>query len=548
MLTNWLNRSVSAEVTTTPAAAVGARITVSRKAMIRYGGFAGSLALAITAYLGGALSDLPVVATPISILRGDHGVWIVGLWLVGTAALVTAWFVGLRVAATVKWTLVTAFLWMVPFIAAPPYGSRDVYAYACQGALYAAGHNPYQEGVSALPCPWLSSVSVIWRDTPTPYGATWIMLEGFAVKVGGTLTGTIVMFRLLALLGVVVTAWCLPILARALRMPVDRAIWIVLACPLVAMHLIGGAHNDALMVGLIVAGLAVIARRPDRLLPLLGGGALLGVAVSMKITVFAVVPFAAVLAVGGGWHLRELIRRGGAIVVAALAVLIGVSLGSGLGFGWVAALSHAGDSVQWTSPPTAVGLTVSYVSKLFGFDPPAIAIARDLALVVMVAGLVAIWLRFRASGRREGDVLYGAGLALTATVLLAPIVQPWYLTWPLAMCAVVSMRRTRWLMVLTAVACCLILPDGVGLARWTDGPLAPVVTAVAIWAAWCVYRRAWGRRASTVTGSGLESPLRLPSQSRSAPESASASGRVPAEDQVAATVSGRVPAEDQATG
>ena len=177
-----------------------------------------------------------------------------------------------------RWALVTVGLWLLPLLLVPPLGSRDVYAYACQGASYAAGINPYEQGVSALPCPWLDSISYIWRDTPAPYGPLFVVLAGavveghrFADRAPSSL------FRLLAVAGVALTARaacrCWPAAAGC---RVGRALWLALACPLVAVHLISGAHNDALMVGLLVAGLAVVAARPGRPGPLLAGGVLLG--------------------------------------------------------------------------------------------------------------------------------------------------------------------------------------------------------------------------------------------------------------------------------
>ena len=63
-----------------------------------------------------------------------------------------------------------------------------MYAYACQGASFAGGISPYAQGVSALPCPWLDSVSYIWRDTPAPYGPLFVLVAAAVVKVAGSLT------------------------------------------------------------------------------------------------------------------------------------------------------------------------------------------------------------------------------------------------------------------------------------------------------------------------------------------------------------------------
>ena len=47
-------------------------------------------------------------------------------------------------------------------------------------------------------------------------------------------------------------------------MPTRRAAWLALACPLVGVHLVAGAHNDAVMLGLLLLGLLVLVRRPGR--------------------------------------------------------------------------------------------------------------------------------------------------------------------------------------------------------------------------------------------------------------------------------------------
>ncbi|GAB3942035.1 hypothetical protein GCM10027614_28370 [Micromonospora vulcania] len=104
-------------------------------------------------------------------------------------------------------------LWTLPLLVAPPLGSRDVYSYACQGWTYAHGVDPYAVGVAAAGCPWLDSVAPIWRDTPAPYGPVFVLLAALAVSLGGGLTGTIVLLRVIAVAGLLLAALCLPGLA-----------------------------------------------------------------------------------------------------------------------------------------------------------------------------------------------------------------------------------------------------------------------------------------------------------------------------------------------
>ena len=108
------------------------------------------------------------------------------------------------------------------------------------------------------------------------------------------------------------------------------------------MHLVSGAHNDALMVGLLVAGLAVVASRPGRPGPLLAGGVLLGLAAAIKVTALVVVPFAALAAIVGGVLDPGVDPDGGWVVGGAVAVVAGVTFAAGLDFGWVAGLAQGG--------------------------------------------------------------------------------------------------------------------------------------------------------------------------------------------------------------
>ncbi|RZU77359.1 alpha-1,6-mannosyltransferase [Micromonospora kangleipakensis] len=440
----------------------------------RWTGLAGSVLLAVAAFLGGALPHGDLRPTPVSIWQGRNGPLIIALWLVGTGLLAWAWWSLRDRVPSTRWALVTIALWLLPMLVTPPLGSRDVYAYACQGASYGGGINPYEQGVSALPCPWLDTISYIWRDTAAPYGPLFVVLAGAVVAATGSLVGSIVLFRLAAVAGVALTAWCLPVLARRCGVPPQRALWLALACPLVPVHLVSGAHNDALMVGLLIAGLAVVASRPGRPLPLLGGGLLLGLAAGLKVTALVVVPFAALAAIAGPFRFRALLRDGTWVVGAAVATVVGVTLAAGLDFGWITGLEQGNLVIAWTSPSTAVGQTVGYVAALFGAHVDALPVTRAIGVLVLVVLLV--WLWWRA---RHRDPLWHAGLALAATVALSPLFHPWYWMWPLAVLAATA-RRTGWFTVVALVSSFLVLADGTGLPRFTKMPGAPLMTLLVI--------------------------------------------------------------------
>ncbi|GGQ87202.1 polyprenol phosphomannose-dependent alpha 1,6 mannosyltransferase MptB [Couchioplanes azureus] len=460
----------------------GAGALLARPAFLRYLGLFGAVCCAVDAFVYGAAPYIRRNVTVVSIFREPAGPAILLLWFAGLAALCTAWWYGRRLlrdgVLTPRWITVTAALWSAPLVFVPPLASRDMYANACQGALVDAGLNPYLVGVSAQPCPWLDSVSVVWRDTPTPYGPVFLVLAGLAAAFGSQAVA-LAGFRLLAVLGVAALAACLPVLARRAGVPVERALWLVLCCPLVPVHLIGGGHSDALTVAFMIAGFMVLAAPSRSWGALLAGGALLGLAVSTKITIGVVLPFAALFAVGGlrraGWS--ALLRRGAALLAAALGVLAAASLASGLGFGWLTALSGAGESVNWSSPPTAVGLAAEAAGRWFGADLTVVPAVRAVALVLLGLSLLVILWR-----SRDRDPLAGAGLALLAVIFFAPITQPWYLTWPLALFAV-SAARARWLAGTVVFAMATILPEGTGTFRPLGVPLSFAMVVLVIWVA-----------------------------------------------------------------
>ncbi|WP_344135951.1 polyprenol phosphomannose-dependent alpha 1,6 mannosyltransferase MptB, partial [Luedemannella flava] len=186
-------------------------------------------------------------------------------------------------------------------------------------------------------------------------------------------------------------------------MPVGRAAWLGLATPLVLLHAVSGAHHDALLTGLIVAGLGVALGPvgPDG--PRAGSdagalrrgvltGVVVGAAAAVKVTAVLALPFA-VLALLAARHRADIgYPRPGRVAGVATLVTAGAAaayaalgLAAGTGLGFVSALGRTGDLAQWTSPPTAVGMTIGYVLRALGLPGGgvALAIVRALALVAL---------------------------------------------------------------------------------------------------------------------------------------------------------------------
>lgn len=488
----------------TPAAAVGL-------------GCAAGVLLAASAWLAGALpSGDPGPGLRTGGFGAVPATFTLGLacWLLGTVGWVIAWW---RCAAlirpdrsttptstpTPRRLLALAALWTAPLLFAPPLGSRDVYAYSCQGWLWRAGLDPYALGVADGGCPWTSSVPEIWWHTPTPYGPLAVALAGAAATIGvwlHTQLAALIGLRLVALTGVGLLALALPRLARACGVAPAAAYGLGLVTPLVAVHALAGAHNDALVAGLIVAALALpvsvdLVRvapttrakaakdRPfvqDRavvsaVVSAVVAGALLAGAVAVKVTALVALPFLLLLAA----------RRWWAALTAAVATFAGLSLATGLGLGWLDALRRTGELVQWSSVPTAVGMSAGYLLRIAGrpeWFGAAVTAGRALGLVAL-AVIAVLALRTAWRGRSTpGTVVLACGWLLAATALLGPVFFPWYALASLAVLAAAepAEHRRRWLALATVVCAFLTLPNGLGLPVLTKTVGAFAVTAALI--------------------------------------------------------------------
>src|SRR6185437_14182915 len=113
--------------------------------------------------------------------------------------------------------------------------------------------------------------------TESPYGPTFLTADGALDQISGhQILADLVLLRLLEVAGVALMVVATPTLARSLKHDPAHAVLIGAGSPLVLLSLVAGAHNDALMIGLLMAGLAVAKRFgtvPGVILCALAGGA-----------------------------------------------------------------------------------------------------------------------------------------------------------------------------------------------------------------------------------------------------------------------------------
>ena len=439
-----------------------------------------------------------VIACAVLLALGTFG--LVRAWLRLGRALDGRWEDHARLPARAAW------LWSAPLMLALPIFSRDVFSYLQQGRLLFLGLDPYQSGVSRLPGWFMQGADSLWAESPSPYGPLFLLLaEGTWHVTGGQVELSVTAFRLLALTGMGLCAWALPRLAASGGRCGPWAVWVVVANPLFLLYMVAGAHNDALMMGLLLAGLALMVRTPRRRVTALGGIVLVALSVAIKPLTALLLPFVGLLLPAGAApfqpgtpRMRRTRRLGPWITTAtaALAVLTVLGALSGLWFGWVRAMTTSGDAAFPYAPAGLVGLALGWAVDAVSPLPARQVAGWFYTLLTAVTLAFTAWLALR---RRAPEPLAASAAVLVVAILAAPIVQPWYLLWvlPLLACAPRPLPgpadHPRWLGWVTAAAVLVLTAVGVvdqlSVAQWLPLWLVrAVAAAAALGATWWIVR------------------------------------------------------------
>ncbi|GAA4903120.1 polyprenol phosphomannose-dependent alpha 1,6 mannosyltransferase MptB [Streptomyces coeruleoprunus] len=390
------------------------------------------------------------------------------LALAGLTLLVVAWWkygrlVAEGAAVRVRATLATLGWWAAPLLLAPPLYSADVYSYIAQGAMVVEGHDVYRFGPSVLDPGGIggaaaASVGGHWTDTPAPYGPVFLLVaEAVASLSAGQIVPAVLGMRLVAVAALALVVWSL--LRLAPHRARTGALWLGALNPLLLIHVVGGMHNDGLMVGLLLAGTALALRRGRWI----AGSALVALAMMIKSPAALALLFIGVVV--GRDTTGPLIRRAakgllGPGAVAA-AVAVGATLLAGTGFGWLRTQSVAGTIHTALSLTSDLGLALGEsMHYLSGTEPDPVKRAVQAMGLTLALALIAYLASCAARGML--DPLHALGLALFALVALSPMVQPWYLLWATPVLAATSWngRTGRAVTVLSAALVYETAPDG----------------------------------------------------------------------------------------
>ncbi|MBM0278977.1 polyprenol phosphomannose-dependent alpha 1,6 mannosyltransferase MptB, partial [Micromonospora tarensis] len=336
----------------------------------------------------------------------------------GLTLLVAAWWwAGRRLPGTrltVRHAASTLACWAGPLLVTPPLFSRDAYSYLAQGAMVLADLDVYRHGVAQLGGALAGEVPQMWQQTPAPYGPVFLAAAAAVSGVtGGTVVPGVFGLRLVAVAGVALLVAYLPRLARHCGVDPAAALWLGVLNPLVPLHLVAGAHNEAVMLGLLVAGLSLAFEHRY-------GAATVLVTLAALVKVPAVVGLLVVVSLAARHRgLPASVARTAGFAAGTAAA---VSWATGIGYGWVGALGTPVYRHSW-SISSALGRVASRATGRLGLHlgdtPMRLCLALGGAAVLAVA--VAVWWH-----RRRLGPAYALGLVLVAVALLGPATRPWY--------------------------------------------------------------------------------------------------------------------------
>ncbi|MGJ0182546.1 polyprenol phosphomannose-dependent alpha 1,6 mannosyltransferase MptB [Corynebacterium glyciniphilum] len=398
-------------------------------------------------------------------------------------------------------------LWVLPLLVTAPMFTQDIYSYLAQGSIAAQGLDPYSAGpvdLLGVDNDLARSVPFEWSHSPAPYGPVAVGMAAIISKLtGDVIAAGVIIHRLMSVAGVFVAAWALVRLARRCGVQPQAALWLGILNPLVYLHLVAGVHNEAIMMGLLLAGVECGLRAVDpgrasvsgRWLWGSAGVILISAAGMVKVTAFLALGFVGVaLARYLGGRFRDLVVAALVYAVGTAVVVVVVSLGSGLGFGWILVQGGATEVISWMSVTTDIGLLTANSGSWLGLGDhtdAALSTARLIGLLIGGFWVVRmLWASFRGRVHPVG----GLGVATFFLVVFFPVVHPWYVLWAVMPLAAWANRSTFRVAVVaySVILSYFILPRGLNLPPSTVSVMylmSALFSVVFIIIGWLLYQR-----------------------------------------------------------
>lgn len=366
-------------------------------------------------------------------------------------------------------------MWSAPLMLSFPILSRDVYSYLAQGRMLHADKSPYAEGVSALPGWFDGGSDSLWAQSPSPYGPFFLVLARIIYFASNGIPEIGVgLLRVIAVLGVWGCYHFTAKLAQKMGQSANWANWAIVGNPLFLLTMIGGVHNDALMIAGVFSAFAyAYDRRP------IAATMALAIAVSVKPIVLLALPFIGLILLGRSPSMRERWKIWAKVAALSLTWLLLIGAVTNLWFGWLLAMFTAGDAAFPYAPVGLIGWSLSNLAGIFGAD-----ISLVNAIVVGVFQVIALAIVARLALAKEiSSPVRLAAWALSAVVLLAPIIQPWYILWLMALFAIshkVSWGSEKLMIYASSLILVAVFVDQLSIEQWHSAWLMKTLAGVLV--------------------------------------------------------------------
>jgi hypothetical protein len=380
--------------------------------------------------LGGALPGLTRNGTA---LRWLFSGTIVAMYVAYVLVLVNG------PALSARFVIASVVLVHGVFLLAPPMALTDVFNYINYGRMEVVHNlNPYTTIPILEPHSDPSYALSNWHQLLSPYGPLFTLITFAVVPLGVAASfWALKVILAAASLGMIALVWrCARLLGRD---PV-MAIALVGLNPIVLVWGLGGDHNDALMVFLIVLGFYLLLRMRasqessrgedlgwlEALSPWgVAAGSAFVAAAAIKASAGVLIPVVLAGLLRSRWRVAP---------VAAGMALAGVAVGvaSLIAFGLhVPDLNTQSRLVTNESVPNLIGLAIGAGGET---DALRVALSGVLAVAVVLC-CVHAW--------RQQESLSASGWASVALLVTLSWVLPWYVLWVLPLAALSGSRRLR---------------------------------------------------------------------------------------------------------
>jgi hypothetical protein len=345
------------------------------------------------------------------------------LWVAMLAYCAVLWWARALTARTVAVAIVAAHLL---FVLAPPLLSQDVFSYISYARLDVVhGLDPYTHSPNDVPGDAAYAYAGS-KDLESVYGPLFTVATFPLAKMGVPIAfwslKTVAGLASLAIVALV--WWCARALGRDPRLPA----LIVGLNPLVLVHVVGGAHNDAITVLLWMGGVTAVLAAREAL-----GGALTAASGAVKVSAAVVGPF---MLIGAR---RRVALLAGAVGGALGAVAVAVAA---FGDNALEAFALLGDNQERTSRWSIPQRSADGIAAITGGSADTIVDYTRTAFALLLV-LVVVYLLRAAWRRRDepGAWITPAGWATLGVLLASAWLVPWYAIWLLPLAALSADRR-----------------------------------------------------------------------------------------------------------